>query len=58
MAAMAAVRRVCVVGAGAAGLTVARHLQPAFDVTVFELGTQPGGTWVFEVSVFFKKNIK
>ena len=42
--------RVCVIGAGAAGLSAARHLTSelnAFDVRVFEQSSCVGGTWVF-----------
>ena len=38
-----------VIGAGAAGLSAARHLvQAGVDVTVFELGSRIGGLWVYE----------
>ena len=42
--------RVCVIGAGAAGLSAARHLTSeldTFDVQVFEQSSCVGGTWVF-----------
>ncbi|MGI4801135.1 MAG: flavin-containing monooxygenase, partial [Janthinobacterium lividum] len=40
---------VAVIGAGAAGLSAAKHLIDAgCDVTVFELGSQIGGLWVYE----------
>ena len=44
--------RVCVIGAGAAGLSAARHLTIAseldvFDVQVFEQSSRVGGTWVY-----------
>ena len=42
--------RVCVIGAGAAGLTAARHLTSqldVFDVSVFEQASRVGGTWVY-----------
>ena len=42
--------RVCVIGAGAAGLAAARHLTSeldAFDVHVFEQACRVGGTWVY-----------
>ena len=42
--------RVCVIGAGAAGLAAARHLTSeldVFDVRVFEKASRVGGTWVY-----------
>ena len=42
--------RVCVIGAGAAGLVAARHLTSeldTFDVRVFEQASRVGGTWVY-----------
>ncbi len=43
--------RVCVIGAGAAGLCAARHLLRRPDrflvPTVYELSPHVGGTWVF-----------
>ena len=43
--------RVCVIGAGAAGLAAARHLTACqlnvFDVSVFEQASCIGGTWVY-----------
>ena len=42
--------RVCVIGAGAAGLAAARHLTSeldVFDVRVFEQGSRVGGIWVY-----------
>ena len=42
--------RVCVIGAGAAGLAAARHLTSEldiFDVSVFEQASCVGGTWVY-----------
>ena len=44
-------KRVCVVGAGAAGLCCARHLSKYpehFTFSVFEQGSEVGGTWVYE----------
>lgn len=42
-------RRVAVIGAGAAGLCAAKHLaQAGAAVTVFELGSRIGGLWVYE----------
>ncbi|MHB1487896.1 MAG: flavin-containing monooxygenase [Acidimicrobiales bacterium] len=43
------VRRVAVIGAGAAGLCAAKHLlSRGLEVTVFELGSTVGGLWVYE----------
>ena len=42
--------RVCVIGAGGAGLAAARHLTSQldmFDVSVFEQAKSVGGTWVY-----------
>ncbi|XP_068699037.1 uncharacterized protein [Montipora foliosa] len=42
--------RVCVIGAGVAGLAAARHLTSqlnVFDVSVFEQASSIGGTWVY-----------
>ena len=42
--------RVCVIGAGAAGLAAARHLTShldMFDVSVFEQASSVGGTWIY-----------
>ena len=45
----ARVKKVAIIGAGAAGLCGARHMQAAgFDVTIFEIGTQIGGMWVYK----------
>ena len=42
-------RKVAVIGAGAAGLSAAKHLlAKGIDVVIFELGTQIGGLWVYE----------
>ena len=42
-------RRAAVIGAGAAGLSAAKHLRAAgLDVTVFEMGSHVGGLWVYE----------
>lgn len=39
---------VCVIGAGTAGLCAAKTaLQNGLAVTVFELSSQVGGTWVY-----------
>ena len=42
--------RVCVIGAGAAGLAAARHLTSeldVFEVRVFEQASRVGGIWVY-----------
>src|SRR6202789_2355606 len=40
--------RVAVIGAGASGLCIAKHLiEAGVDVTVFEIGSQIGGQWVY-----------
>jgi dimethylaniline monooxygenase (N-oxide forming) len=40
--------RVAVIGAGASGLCMAKHLiEAGVDVTVFEIGSQIGGQWVY-----------
>ncbi|XP_062563498.1 senecionine N-oxygenase-like [Armigeres subalbatus] len=45
-------RTYCVIGAGTAGLCTARHaLQSGGEVTVFEMASQLGGTWVFNEEV-------
>ena len=41
-------RNIAVIGAGAAGLCVAKYLAMAgIRVTIFEIGTQIGGLWCF-----------
>jgi thioredoxin reductase len=41
-------KRVAVIGAGACGICAAKYLlEVGFDVTVFEIGTQIGGMWVY-----------
>ena len=42
-------QRFAVIGAGAGGLCAARHLVGAgIDVTIFEIGSQIGGLWVYD----------
>ncbi|MSP89242.1 MAG: hypothetical protein EXQ92_10600 [Alphaproteobacteria bacterium] len=42
-------KRIAVIGAGPAGLVTAKTmLQSGFEVVVFEMGSQIGGTWVYE----------
>lgn len=46
---MARVKSVGVVGAGAAGLCGAKHmLEEGLDVTVYEIGSNVGGMWVYQ----------
>ncbi|MEN9950392.1 MAG: hypothetical protein RLY85_1144 [Bacteroidota bacterium] len=41
-------KRVCVIGAGPSGITAAKNLlDEGHQVTVFDLGTEVGGNWVF-----------
>lgn len=42
-------RRFAIIGAGAAGLCAAKHLQESgfTDITIFEIGTQIGGMWCY-----------
>lgn len=40
--------RVAIIGAGAAGLSSARHVaEKGFECDVFEMNDQIGGTWVY-----------
>lgn len=40
--------RVAIIGAGAAGLSAARHVSAdGHECKVFEMGAQLGGTWVY-----------
>jgi cation diffusion facilitator CzcD-associated flavoprotein CzcO len=42
-------RRVAILGAGPAGICVARHLlEEGFEITVYEKGSHIGGLWVYE----------
>ncbi|KXF57201.1 hypothetical protein AXA44_30940 [Rhodococcus sp. SC4] len=42
-------RKIAIIGAGAAGLCTAKYLlDDGHDVTVFEIGTQVGGIWVYD----------
>lgn len=45
-------KRVAIIGAGAAGLSAARHsLAAGHDVIIFEQTDQLGGTWVYRDEV-------
>lgn len=45
-------KRVCVIGAGPSGITAAKNLlDEGLDVTVFDLGSEVGGNWVFSEKV-------
>jgi cation diffusion facilitator CzcD-associated flavoprotein CzcO len=49
-------RKICVIGAGAAGLCAARHLADnlkQFKFQVFEKASDIGGTWVYTDKVGF-----
>ena len=44
-------RRVCVIGAGAAGLCAIRHIASdlqSFEPAVFEQSNDVGGTWIYD----------
>eukprot|EP00117_Sycon_ciliatum_P048881 scpid70511/ scgid34734/ Flavin-containing monooxygenase FMO GS-OX-like 5; Flavin-monooxygenase glucosinolate S-oxygenase-like 5 len=45
--------RIAVIGAGAAGLSVARHFVPGptYEVVIYEQSDQVGGTWVYREEV-------
>ena len=47
MASSRRIKSVAVIGAGAAGLAVARRLMDVFEVVVFEKASRAGGTWDF-----------
>jgi len=51
-------KKVCVIGAGAAGLCAARHLaaNAKFEVTVYEQTREIGGTWVYKEQVGLDEN--
>ena len=43
--------KTCIIGAGAAGLCTAKLLADYsndFDITIFEKGSEIGGTWVYD----------
>jgi len=45
-------KRVCVIGAGPSGITAAKNLlDEGIDVTVYDLGAEVGGNWVFSEKV-------
>ena len=42
-------KRIAVIGAGAAGICMAKYLREVeFDVTIFEIGSQIGGMWCYQ----------
>lgn len=51
-------KKVCVIGAGAAGLCAARHLaaNAKFEVTVYEQTKDVGGTWVYKEQAGMDEN--
>lgn len=51
-------RKVCIVGAGAAGLCAARHLagDKNFEITLFEQTDDVGGTWVYNDRIGLNEN--
>lgn len=50
--------KVCVIGAGAAGLCAVRHMagNPNFDATIYEQTSEIGGTWVYKEQVGLDEN--
>lgn len=50
--------KVCVIGAGAAGLCAVRHLaeDAKFETTVYEQTNEIGGTWVYKEQTGFDEN--
>jgi len=50
--------KVCVIGAGAAGLCAVRHLaaNTIFEVTAYEQTNNIGGTWVYKEQVGLDEN--
>ncbi|XP_017886333.1 flavin-containing monooxygenase FMO GS-OX-like 7 [Ceratina calcarata] len=51
-------KKVCVIGAGAAGLCAARHLAPnsKFEFQVYEQTSEIGGTWVYKEATGIDEN--
>lgn len=51
-------RKVCVIGAGAAGLCAARHFARNlnFELNVFEQTNDVGGTWVYKEEIEVDEN--
>lgn len=51
-------RKVCVIGAGAAGLCAARHFARSlnFELNVFEQTNDIGGTWVYKEATVVDEN--
>lgn len=58
MAQPARKRKVCVIGAGAAGLCAARHLtlNSNFEVNIYEQTGRVGGTWIYNESTGLDEN--
>lgn len=50
--------KICVIGAGAAGLCAVRHLATnlIFEVTAYEQTNDVGGTWVYKEQVGLDEN--
>lgn len=51
-------KKVCIVGAGAAGLCAAKHLaeNSNFEITVYEQTNDVGGTWVYKEATGVDEN--
>lgn len=51
-------RRICVIGAGAAGLCAIKHLagNSNFEVVAFEQTNDIGGTWVYKDQIGLDEN--
>ncbi len=51
MAAVESRKKVCIIGAGYAGLGAARHLMNDFDITLFDRQDGIGGLWIYSDNV-------